>query len=106
MALKIYADCLQMVREVGALVRVIEKRDADLARQLRRSAASVVLNTCEGAYSDKGNERARWKNALGSAAETRAALECAVAFGYVLRVDAATHDRLDKIVATLFKLTR
>ena len=28
-----------------SLVRVIEKRDLDLARQLRRAASSVVLNT-------------------------------------------------------------
>ena len=106
MTLKIYSETLVMCREVAAVVRVVEKRDLDLARQLRRAASSVVLNTAEGAYSTKGHERARWQTALGSAAEVRAALEVAEAFGLVVAVDGSLRGRLEHIIATLWKLTR
>jgi len=66
----------------------------------------VVLNVSEGAYSSKGNERARWSTALGRAAEVRAALDVALAFGYVSAVDRALRGRLEQIIATLWKLTR
>jgi four helix bundle protein len=46
----------------------IGKKDANLADQLRRAASSVPLNLHEGAYSQGGNVRARFHNALGSAA--------------------------------------
>ena len=106
MSLRIYSECVAMGRSVGVFVRAIEKRDADLARQLRRCAASVVLNCAEGTYSTRGTQRVRFESALGSAAETRAALEVAEAFGYVDAIDAETRDRLDRIIATLWKLTR
>lgn len=106
MALKIYDETIQMCREMAAVVRQIEKRDGDLARQLRRAASSVALNCQEGAYSLKGHERARWHTAMGSAAEVRAILDVAVAFELVGTVDPLARDRLDKIVATLFRLTR
>jgi len=106
MTLRIYGECIEMCREVGIAARLIEKRDGDLARQLRRAAASVVLNVSEGAYSSKGNERARWSTALGSAAEVRAALDVALAFGYVGTMDVRLRGLLEKIIATLWKLTR
>ena len=106
MALRIYGETVQMCREMAVVVRSIEKRDGDLARQLRRAASSVALNCQEGAYSLKGHERARWHTAMGSAAEVRAVLDVALAFGLIASVDAAALDRLDKIVATLFRLTR
>ena len=51
--------------------------------------------------------RARYANAMGSARESRACLETAEALGY-LRADdlPAAVDRLDHIVAILFKLCR
>jgi four helix bundle protein len=91
--------------EVYWVAEVVERRDGDLARQVRRASSSVVLNLSEGSYSRKGNRRARWCDAMASANETRAALQLAEAVG-LSRVSAPLLDRLDKIVATLWKLTR
>jgi four helix bundle protein len=105
MSLEIYQETLSIVREVYAVAKLVERVDGDLARQMRRSGASVPLNVGEGMYSRKGNRMARWMDAMGSENETRAALHVAEAVGL------AEHrgellDRIDKIVATLWKLTR
>ncbi len=100
--LKIYEDSVAMVREVYEVARVVERSDADLARQMRRASSSVALNISEGSYSRKGNRLARWQDAMGSANETRSALQVAAAVG----VAAPSAELLDKIVATLWKLTR
>jgi four helix bundle protein len=106
MSLKIYSDTVELCRAVAPIARSIERRDGDLARQLRRAAASVALNTAEGAYSTKGNERLRLSTALGSAAEVRACLDVAEAFEVVGPVDAELRAKLGKIIATLWRLTR
>ena len=103
--LKIYDDAVWVVREVYAVAAVVERRDGDLARQMKRSSASVALNISEGNYSRKGSRLARWSDAMGSANETRSALQLAEAVG-LAEPSAALLDRLDKIVATLWKLTR
>ena len=46
--LRIHTVCIELVREVRPLAERIEKYDRDQARQLRRSAASMVLNLAEG----------------------------------------------------------
>jgi len=104
MALRIYAVAIEMVRGLRPLVEQIVRRDSNLADQLRRAAASVPLNLHEGAYSQGGNVRARFHNALGSAAEVRACLDVAEALGYVEQVDPMLRDTLDHIVAALHRL--
>ena len=106
MALEIYAVSIEMVRALRPVVERIGRRDSNLGDQLRRAATSVPLNLHEGAYSQGGNVRARFHTALGSAAEVRACLDVAEALGYVEPVDAALRDRLDRIVATLYRLAR
>jgi hypothetical protein len=54
-------------------------------------------------YSRGRNRGARYHSALGSAREALACLEVAVVCGFI-RQDAALHDRLDRVVATLVKL--
>ena len=56
-------------------------------------------------YSRKGNRFARWQAAMGSANETRSALQLAAAVGFI-EPSRSLLDLLDKIVATLWKLTR
>jgi four helix bundle protein len=84
----------------------IERRDFDLARQMRRAAASMSLNTNEGAYSRGKNKKARFHTALGSARETLACLETAVAFGHVERVRPEILAPMNRIIGTLTNLAR
>ncbi|HWB81140.1 MAG TPA: four helix bundle protein [Nannocystaceae bacterium] len=105
MALRIYGVAIEMVRVVAGFARQIEPRDPDLARQLRRASSSVPLNLNEGLHSQGRNREARLFNAMGSAKETLACVDVAAALGYVSEQAAATErDRLDRIVATLWKL--
>ena len=104
--LRIYGVCLEMVREVRPYAEAIGMHDRDLARQLRRSSASVALNVSEGSGSRGGQRRNRYDTALGSARETRTNLEVAEALAYVGGVDEALRDHLDHIIATLVKLVR
>ena len=62
------------------------------------------MNLCEGGGSHGGTRRERYRNALGSARETGACIDVAVALGYVEGVDAALLDALDKVRATLVKV--
>ena len=80
--LRIYTVMLRVVREMRPVLVRIESRDRDLARQMRRALASMVLNTGEGSGSSGGTRRERYRNALGSARETRAGLDVSVALGY------------------------
>jgi four helix bundle protein len=105
MMLHIYSVAIDMVRQLRPLIEQIGTRDSNLADQLRRAASSVPLNLHEGAYSQGGHVRARFHNALGSAAEVKACLDVAEAMGY-LEVDPGLRNTVDRIVATVHRLTR
>ena len=105
MALRIYDVTIDMVRTVSGFARQVRREDPDLARQMRRASASVPLNLSEGLHSQGRNREARLYNSMGSAKETLACLDVAAAAGYL--PDEAVADerqRLDRIVATLYKL--
>ncbi len=98
---------LEAIRRLRPVVEKVQRRDRELADQLRRAASSVVLNVAEGHGSRGGNRRLRFETALGSATEASSALEVAVAWGYVAAdevVDAETE--LDRARALLWRLTR
>jgi four helix bundle protein len=103
MTLRIYGFVIETIRMLSPVMRAIARRDADLARQMRRAAASVALNAAEAAGNEGGNRRLRFRTALGSAKETRACLEVPAALDYV-PVDATLVDRLDRIAGTLYRL--
>ena len=105
MAFRVYEESLVMVRLAYRAAAVMEAKDPDLARQLRRSASSVPLNVGEGNYSRKGNRALRFHSALGSANEARCTVEVGQAVG-LLGAQAELLGRLDHIVAMLWKLTR
>ena len=102
--LRIYSFTIETLKEPGPVIRQIGKHDADLARQLRRAASSIALNTAEGYGVSGGNERLRYRTAHGSTQEARACLDVAEALGYIDAVDAAFRDRFDRIAATLYRL--
>ena len=101
--LRIYSFILETLRKIAVLETRIRQHDTDLARQLRRAASSIALNCAETSGSQGGNVKARFRNALGSAYETRACLDVAEVFGYA-KVDAQLRDDLDRIGATLYRL--
>ena len=102
--LRIYGVCLEMVREVRPYAEQIEKFDRDLARQLRRSSTSIVLNLAEGDGSRGGRRRNSYDIALGEARETLACLEVAAAIGYVRCIEPRLRQRFDHIIGTLIRL--
>ena len=104
--LSIYNDTIAIAREAGLAAAVISRHDNDLARQLRRAATSVALNVAEGAGVQGGNRRLRYATALGSARETLACFDIAVALDYMTPLSAEAADRLDKVIATLVKVSR
>ena len=104
--LRIYSFIIETLKITGPIFQQIAKHDVDLARQARRAASSIALNTAEAYGNTGGNERLRFRTALGSTQEVRAALDLAEAFGYVDSVDAELRDRFDRIAATLYRLTK
>ncbi len=102
--LRIYDVILEVIWELRPVIGTIERRDADLARQMRRAAASVALNTAEGMCSQGKNRPARYHTAMGSMRETLACIEVGVALGYLEPVDAGLVDRIRKIIGTLVRL--
>jgi len=91
---------IQTVTLLRPVVVVIEGHDKDLARQIKRAASSVALNLAEADGSDRGNRRARLHTALGSARETRAGIQLALAWGYVEADAITTIDaHLDRVAA-------
>jgi len=106
MSLVVHELSLQLVEELAPVVVLIARHDRDLARQIRRSATSIVLNIAEGQHSDPGTARARFHSAAGSANETRSALRIATCWRYLEDGQiAASLRQLDRIVAMLWRLT-
>ena len=104
--LRIYSVALTVARDAAVAAKVIGLQDVDLARQLRRAAASVPLNLAEGAGVFGGHRRQRYLTALGSAREVLAVLETGHMMGYCDTVADCTRDRLDPIIGTLVGLVR
>lgn len=104
--LTIYPVILETLTALRPVLGRIERHDRDLGRQLRRAGSSIALGVAEGMYSRGKNRAARYHTALGSARETMACLEVAVALGYLDQADPDVMDRLSRIVATLVRLVQ
>lgn len=102
--LKIYPFILQTIAALRPWAAQITRRDADLGRQLRRASASIALNVAEGQYSRGKNRACRFHTALGSARETLACFEVAVALGYLDELPNDVSNRFDRIIGSLVKL--
>ena len=105
--MRVYRVAIEMVKSVCRLSRKVQQHDPDLARQMRKACTSVPLNMAEGWHGHAGNRRVRFDTAMTEARETLAAIEVSVAIGYLGQDEvAADLDRLDHIVAVMWKLTR
>ena len=74
---------LSVVTLARPLVAAIQRKDRDLASQVRRALSSVGLNVAEGFGSASGNSRLRFETARGSLYEAHAGIRIAIAWGYV-----------------------
>jgi len=103
----IMEHALEVVELCRPLVEVIQRRDRDLASQVRRAVSSVALNLGEGFGVACGQARVRFETAHGSLHEARAGLRLAIAWRYVTRAactEALTS--LDALGARVFGLVR
>jgi four helix bundle protein len=106
MAFEVFEVAVQMVGALRETLLVLGRRDPDLARQVRRAAASVALNIGEGRRRNGKDRIHLWRVAAGSADEVASALRVAEAFGYLERGDVAAALALcDRVLAMLWRLT-
>ena len=103
--LRIYPVILLFVEEVAPYVGRIARRDPDLARQLRRASAAVVLNTAEGMYARGRQRTASYNIALREMRESYAALEVSVRLRYIAPLPEAFEQRVAHILGTLVRLS-
>ena len=95
---------LELIRCLRDPVRQLRAADPKLADQLRRAAASVALNLAEGRRRFGHDRRYLFSVAAGSAAEVRAALQVAAAWGDVDANEQALQ-LVDRVVAMTWRLT-
>ena len=104
--LRIYPITLEVCADCASIAGMIARKDSDLARQLRRVVTSIALNVAEGQGSQGRLRPTRYYTALGSARETLACIEVAVAMRLIRTPEPAVFDRLNRVIATLVRLTR
>lgn len=100
-----YEVSLELIRNLRDVVAAVKQHDADLADQLRRAASSISLNIAEGAKRTAGNKRQHYEIAHGSANETKACLDVAEAWGYIVEAPVA-RKILDRQLGLLWGLTK
>ncbi len=104
--LRIHDVMLEAIGAMRPMIGAIQREDSDLACQLRRAAASVVLNVAEGSGSFGGVRRQRYRTALGSARETFSCLRVAERFGYVEAVPEEVTAAMNHVIGTLVRVAR
>lgn len=98
---------LDLIRALRPLCEQIARSSADLADQLRRAATSVVLNLGEGVRRTGRDKRRAYRIAAAEAQEVRAALEAAVAWGWVDEVAVTAARALaDRVARVTYALAR
>ncbi len=85
--LRLYPIALDWLKAVRPLIAQIARYDRDLAKQLRRSSSSVILNLGEGMYSRGGHRTNAYGAALREMGESYSALQAAQVNGYVAALE-------------------
>ena len=96
----------ELNRSLRPVLERLRLRDRSAVDQIRRAGASVSQNLAEGNQRGGKDRPALWRVAAGSAAEVRAALRVAEAFG---DLDTAAIEKplelVDRVLAMTWKLT-
>ena len=104
--LRVYYVMLEVIRLVRPLLVKIEARDRAHGTQTRNAENSAALNIAEGSGSKGGTRLERYRTALGSAKETLACLEVAVAQGYIEEIPEPIVVRLNQVIGTLINIVK
>ena len=99
-----YDAALGLVTALRPVLEELKTGDRALADQLRRAASSVALNLAEGNRRSGMDRMQFFRIAAGSAAEVKAALDVARAWGMVEAV-AEVDRELDRVLAMAWRLT-
>ena len=100
-----YQVGLDLVRALRPVVEQMKLHDRELYNQTTRAGTSVLLNLAEGNRRTGGDRKRLFVYAQGSAAEIKAAIDVADAWGWT--VDAsAVKPILDRLMGLLWGLTR
>jgi four helix bundle protein len=98
---------MEMAAALRPCLEALARRDRDLECQLRRAAASVVLNIAEGSGRWGKDRIQHYRIAAGSAAEAKAALGLARVWGFVEASAAQVPEGLlVRVQAMLWRLTQ
>ena len=107
MAFDAYDVSISLLRSLVPLFARLVAVDPKLEDQARRAATSIALNIQEANRRNGRDRRNRFRISLGSAAEVGAALDVAVAYGYIDEVDAVdARSLLDRVRAMTYRLAK
>jgi four helix bundle protein len=96
---------IEAIETARPLVGRIRRCDRELGEQIRCAMSSVALDIGEAGHSEGGNRTSRFSSASGSAAEARAGLRVAAAWGYIQPAEADAVDALlDRVARMLHGL--
>ena len=100
--LKIYDVSVEVVKRLVPVVAEIDRKDPDLARQLKKARSSIPLNVSEGSHARGARRNLHYGYAKGSAQECIAILDTAVASQYIKRAPEDVIPMLRQIIGTLY----
>jgi four helix bundle protein len=102
--LRIYAVALDWIEKLEPLIARIARADRDLATQLRRASASVVLNLAEGMGARGGHRTNAYGVSLREMRESYAALHVAQRRKLIGQLDAELEAQCQRLIGTLVRL--
>jgi four helix bundle protein len=104
--LRIVDVMVELIAEVAPLVETIGRHDPGLAKQLRESLNSTLLNCGEGSGQGGARRTNHYRIALGSAHESLVALRAAQAWRIIGPLPESVSGRINQVIGTLVKIVR